>query len=1049
MSLQKQLVHLNLTGGLQKKDDQFLVIPSKLAQADNVEFVDASSVILRGGQSRISPTPISGAPDMDYLWRMFEFQGQAGIECESSNGLITPSGIRQVLGNRAGSYVGNPADPDNVPRCVATTTRAGRASRRTVATTLCKVQHDSNSNATHRMTAWEEQSGDGAHTISYRIESLTDPSAVVVGSLTGPDGTYINVALSPRILPSATGFWLCCAAYNYFAGAPSAFSVNAIPITNAGVVSAGTTIFTSAATGAIETAAANAVLFDASASNASGAYQYGFAIRDTNAGGTLTLTARDAAMAALFTKTLVPSALPRSLTAFITYVGATTRVHAFFGVGTASVRSCFANAAAMSAEIAVGTPPAGYLVGRIAVGSGAAHGSDIMIGYDAAVTPYTNGKVYFSKFSATHATLSECPGGMDGWYVAGHITTDTGRAMMPMQVFTADTTSTLYVVDLSNLTGNWGGAALPPNVMARVAIGECVSPESPFDFPSRRLPSGAFFSTGYQVSFLRMGRDLVTVNGRNETSWDVSILRLSARYSGQLGYEEINNLTYLAGACPYVFDGVQFVEEGFHHAPQIINNGSAAAAGPYGPFAAGTASFVFTEAWTDAQGNFHESAPSTAVTVTFTGPLPYLSVTVVRPPTRKPGSKLRVYRTKISSTDTSLYLTVTESGTVVTSDVTLASSEQLYTAGNVLPNTPAPACRDISTFQRRLVLTGCEEGERVYWSKQSTPGYAVEFTVDDPTHQTQLPDTLGNAVCSEEMDGKLFVVADGGVGVLYGNGPDPTGTQGQYSDVSTIITEIGCDPNSPRSLVRTPEGLWFRATQGLRLITRSGTLGRSQDGKYAGSEVDSLVSGPCVGVVSKSKQQARFYQTDNSVSSVLVWDFQWQQWTRFTGVVSADAVATPSEVYHGTTDASNVALVRRFNDAAMQDVNTSVSTVNFSGVVKTPWLSFAGIQGFQRLYRLMLLGQAPSTCNFNIVGAVTYDFDDTRTDSFTAPFVAPSSGRVQIQHHFAVQKCESAQITLTLTTNDPAKVGRLRLTDLTLQVGAKGGYFKLPSSQRF
>jgi len=54
MSLQKQLVHLNMSGGLQKKDDSFLVIPSKLAVADDVEFDDLSTVKTRGGQASVS-----------------------------------------------------------------------------------------------------------------------------------------------------------------------------------------------------------------------------------------------------------------------------------------------------------------------------------------------------------------------------------------------------------------------------------------------------------------------------------------------------------------------------------------------------------------------------------------------------------------------------------------------------------------------------------------------------------------------------------------------------------------------------------------------------------------------------------------------------------------------------------------------------------------------------------------------------------------------------------------------------------------------------------
>lgn len=49
MALQKQLAHINITGNVERKDDGFLVIPSKLTRADDVVWDDASTPIVRGG----------------------------------------------------------------------------------------------------------------------------------------------------------------------------------------------------------------------------------------------------------------------------------------------------------------------------------------------------------------------------------------------------------------------------------------------------------------------------------------------------------------------------------------------------------------------------------------------------------------------------------------------------------------------------------------------------------------------------------------------------------------------------------------------------------------------------------------------------------------------------------------------------------------------------------------------------------------------------------------------------------------------------------------
>lgn len=1046
MSLQKQLVHLNLTGGAQTKDDPFLVIPSKLAVADDVEFDDLSTVKPRDGQALVSPTALDGTT-LANAWRLATHAGRAIVECEDSNFVVnSDKSLRAARGGRPDDYTVNA--PYNAPRASAAVRSAGVAHRRTSATVQCQAVHDSAISGAYQLTAWAQQGAAGEQSIEFRIDDASVEAPVADararGVIPGADPTLLAAHLSPRVLPSATGFWVCYAAYNALAGPPSAFTILARPVTFAGAIGAAVTIYTSAATGALEASAATAVMFDASATNATGVYQYGFVVRDTNAAGTLSFLLRDAAMAATFTRTIVPSALPVSLTAYTSYIGGTTRVHGFFGVGTNSLRSAYATAAAISAEIAVGTAAAGLVVGRIAVGSGSQFGSDILVAYDAA-TALSISDVYFSKFSSTHGALSEAGAEMRGWSIAGHIHADSGKSMMPFSAFTPQGASTWYLADLSFLSTAWGTSATAPNIVARLAVGEAFFTENPYTYSSRRVPAGGFYAvTGFRYSFVKLGRNYVAAGSTNATQIQVAVASVSARYLGQLGFAEANRVTFLAGACPYIFDGAQFVEEGFHHAPILINTGSAVV-GPtaYGPFAAGACTFVFTETWTDAQGNFHESAPSVELSVTFTGPLPYLSVDPIRPPTQKAGSSLRVYRTKIASTDTSLYLTVTPDGTCITSDTTLANSEQIYTSGNVLPNTPAPACRHVAVFQDRLVLSGCEDGSRIHWSKQYEEGYGVEFASDDPLHQTTAPEGVGRVVGTQELDGRLVVLCERAAGTISGTGPSPTGLQGQYSDFSTQITELGADWASPNSIVRGPEGVWFRSPRGIRLFSRGGALARGQDGKQVGAEMDALVSGTAFAAIGDTKQQIRFYQ---SSGTVLVWDYQWQQWTRFTGFgVVNGAVYAGGAFFH-----SNADLVRYTPSVDNTDVDSAGDpNAQIEATVETPWLSFAGIQGFQRIYRLMVLGREDVTSGEDTTLTLSAYTDFQNVGPETATYTnAQSAGLWQAQHHFAKQKCESMKLRIAWY-GAPGTAARLRLTDLTLQVGVKSGYNKLPSSQRF
>ncbi len=199
------------------------------------------------------------------------------------------------------------------------------------------------------------------------------------------------------------------------------------------------------------------------------------------------------------------------------------------------------------------------------------------------------------------------------------------------------------------------------------------------------------------------------------------------------------------------------------------------------------------------------------------------------------------------------------------------------------------------------------------------------------------------------------------------------------------------------------------------------------------------------GATGDSKQQIKFYL---SSGSVLVWDYQWMQWTRFTGVANIDAVYAGANAYH-VKNVSTTPLVRYFDSSTYTDVNDSGTTAQaFTSTITTGWLSFAGIQGFQRIYRLMLLGNVDSLDPQTVAGSFVYDFTSTVGDSFTSNISPPADLNIQAQHHFAKQKCEAMKMTITFKPQTTTDEGRFRLTDLTLQVGVKGGYFKLPSASR-
>jgi hypothetical protein len=1024
MSLNKQLVHLNMTGGLQKKDDQFLVIPSKLTAADNVEFDDASTVITRGGQARLT-LPAGYATAI----RSFVRAGTANLEFEDgstirANGLSGASDYANWRGS-ALSY-----EPSTFPR-------VGVQTRRIAQYPIDGASFDVAYGATNYCLAWSEYDANLGYVVQVSIRSVTTDIEVQRNVISGAAAS--EYVMQPRVIYDSTNARFSIFTYHEDSAFVTASMKGSYVAETGGSFTGPTILIAMSYAGGGLSALADAAIYPGQG--------YCLVSRDADLTGTVRMRLVNLSHGSIVASTsAVPATVLSSLTAHATYSGGVLLGHAIFGAG-ANLRGYRlpSNTGVMSASVTIRTLTG--TIGRVVVTdvSGALHITidQLTATSDTYATTYLINATTAHVFTSQTAISTNC-------FIDGRSFSMRSRNFVPM-VFTSNSNqSTHFLLDITEAAENLGVATTAkPSFVSRVDYGEVAASGYGINLGARVRGSHASM-----VTYAKYETDLRLAGATNATR----IVLVAAKFAPteQLGDAEINGLALLAGALPRVCDGAQIVEEGFHWGPEVqgaaltpVTTGS----GIYSFPSVGSYSVAFTEGWMDAQGNWHESAVARTFSLTTTLGNLDINPTFIRPPSVKNDRQLIMYRTKLLGTDTSLYLAHAgdlSTGTVVeVTDADLPSGEQLYTAGNVLPNTPAPACRHVSVFQKRLVLAGCGDGSRIYWSKQTTPGYGVEFNSGDPTHQTQVPADKGRAVATKEMDDRLVILCENGVGIIGGQGPDPTGTSGQYSDFSSIITETGCSWDSPKSVIRGPEGVWFRSPFGLRLVSRSGSLARGQDNKQVGSEVDALVSGNVVAIAGDAKQQLRFYQ---SSGTVLVWDYQWLQWTRFTGFANVDACYADDRYYHLSNYSTTTPLLRYTNNTTHADVNDSgVATQAFSPYIETPWLSFAGIQGFQRVYRLMILGK-------NVDGAVNpmtfglslqYDFNDTYT-SFPTVNVTPSTnGLVQLQHHFVKQKCESMKIAIYFFPVTPGNAGRFRLTDLTLQVGVKGSYFKMPSSQRF
>jgi hypothetical protein len=188
----------------------------------------------------------------------------------------------------------------------------------------------------------------------------------------------------------------------------------------------------------------------------------------------------------------------------------------------------------------------------------------------------------------------------------------------------------------------------------------------------------------------------------------------------------------------------------------------------------------------------------------------------------------------------------------------------------------------------------------------------------------------------------------------------------------------------------------------------------------------------------------------------LVYNYNLNRWATFENHGGISSVTINNDYYYLREDGT----LYKENRATFSD---NSSPIRFK--IETGWLSLTELQGFQRVYHLMLLGDFKSSHKLRI--RVAYDFVDAYTQEVLvnpADFLDPNhygdespygsgtpyggDGNVyQMRINLRQQKCQSIKISIE---DVQAEVGEgLSLSGITAMVGAKEGTAKVGVSRRF
>lgn len=503
---------------------------------------------------------------------------------------------------------------------------------------------------------------------------------------------------------------------------------------------------------------------------------------------------------------------------------------------------------------------------------------------------------------------------------------------------------------------------------------------------------------------------------------------------------EIEDWTLFAGASSFLYDGLSYYEAGFHAAPDsatfslAVSNGSGSKSN--------NAAYGVALVWefTDASGRTWQSEPvyetvntgasDDTITVTAAtdkltrrrlmaaaGQTPVVSEILVAYCTEGDGS---IYYREATATNDPTANTVSIS--LETADSTLINNPVLYTTGGVVVNNPLPGCRLLCHHQNRVFFAGGEDPYAIHFSSELRSGKGLEFSEEvDPL---RVPDRGGVVTALASMDDKLVVFCERCIWVYSGSGPSRTGLNDTFSEPFLAVPDLGCKMASPDSVVLTPHGLWFRSDVGLRLLTRQLQIAAGE-GVLAGAEVDSLVDGCVAAFPVPGKNLVRFY----TGTVVLVFDYQHGQWSRLTNHACVAARLWQNNPVHITSAAV------LYQAGGSTHAGTAIALT-----VETGWLHFGGIQGYQRIYELLILGQFQATSTLTVRTAHDYqDYSEPAVDISTGS-IASATVPVQVRYRPRTQKCQAMRVKISESGGTGAGFG---LTNLSATVGVKQGAAKL------
>ena len=481
------------------------------------------------------------------------------------------------------------------------------------------------------------------------------------------------------------------------------------------------------------------------------------------------------------------------------------------------------------------------------------------------------------------------------------------------------------------------------------------------------------------------------------------------------------------------FDGQVFAEAAFAYGPEApVLTPNVAGANNY--------QYKILYSYVDAQGKLWRSADSAFATIGTNAVIGGGgSVTVACPTLRVTGRtnvKIEVYRTALGTTvDYRKIGTVANDITVdsvnlvdTTTDAARAALEPIYTDGGVLENDTMSGAIAEAVWDNRFWFVPMDDPQSVAFSGTFDLQHGLIFNEDD--YVIDVKDVHGPITGLGVIDGQLVITKADATYVVQGQGPNALGQGGSYA-AAFVANGVGCV--NPQAMLETKDGLIFRANTAkptFYLLDRGLSLqplGGAQ--RYVSETIVGSAFVPTL-------QQAQFYTVSGRT---LVYDLVSQLWSTHTG-----QPANTATIWNG----SPVYFNSSAGQYAVADLTGGTYTelgAFYNQVITWPWLSLAALKGYERFYRLQILGElgAGASGNASPTLALYKDFVDA-SPLVTRAMADALTSDVEVRYS---AKLSAVKAKLTIA-DDVAGSAGWKVSGLALIWGQKQGLAKRPSTAR-